>query len=139
MSAPSPLLGPQSEWCVPYLPLSQGQDSLWTGVAPVWTTCTLPGLWCCLDRIWHISHGGSARCSGVGGADSGHFAFGSLLWVGPCGSRMEAGPSGGWTHRSTVLGVCVMKASSVTETGSFWDFGRGMVREMVLASAFVPC
>ena len=36
MSVPSPPLGPQSEWCVPYLPLSQGQDSLWSGVAPVW-------------------------------------------------------------------------------------------------------
>ena len=30
MSVPNPLLGPQSDWCVPYLPLSQGQ-----GVAPV--------------------------------------------------------------------------------------------------------
>ena len=44
MSAPSPPLGPQSDWCVPYLPLSQGQDSLWSGVAPVWATCTLPSL-----------------------------------------------------------------------------------------------
>ena len=52
MFAPSPLLGPQSDWCVPYLPLSQGQDSLWSGVAPVWGACTLPGLWCCLDGIW---------------------------------------------------------------------------------------
>ena len=33
MSVPSPLLGPQSDWCVPYLPLSQRQDSLWSGVA----------------------------------------------------------------------------------------------------------
>ena len=32
MSVPSPPLGPQSDWCVPYLPLSQGQDSLWSGV-----------------------------------------------------------------------------------------------------------
>ena len=47
MSAPSPLLGTQSDWCVSYLPLSQGQDSLWSGVAPVWATCTLSGLWCC--------------------------------------------------------------------------------------------
>ena len=35
MSAPSPPLGPQSDWCVPYLPLSQGQDSLWSSVVPV--------------------------------------------------------------------------------------------------------
>ena len=55
MSAPSPLLGPQSDWCVPYLPLSQGQDSLWSGVAPVWVTCTLPGLWCCFYGIWCLA------------------------------------------------------------------------------------
>ena len=55
MSAPSPLLGPQSDWCVPYLPLSQGQDSLWSGVAPVWATCTLPGLWCCFYGIWCLA------------------------------------------------------------------------------------
>ena len=34
MSVLSLPLGPQSDWCVPYLPLSQGQDSLWSGVAP---------------------------------------------------------------------------------------------------------
>ena len=33
MSAPSPPLGPQSDWCVPSLPLCYGQDSLWGGVA----------------------------------------------------------------------------------------------------------
>ena len=50
MSVPSPLLGPQSDWCVPYLPLSKVQGSLWIGVAPVWAACTLPGLWCCFDE-----------------------------------------------------------------------------------------
>ena len=55
MSAPSPPLGPQPDWCVPYLPLSQGQDSLWSGVASVWSTCTLPGLWRCFNGIWSIS------------------------------------------------------------------------------------
>ena len=29
---PQPTAGPQFDWCVPYLPLSQGQDSLWSGV-----------------------------------------------------------------------------------------------------------
>ena len=91
MSAPSPLLGPQSDWCVPYLPLSQGQDSLWSGVAPVWATCTLPGLRCCLYGIWRISQGGSARCTREGGAGSAQFAVGGPLWEGPCSTRREAG------------------------------------------------
>ena len=124
MSAPSPPLGPQSDWCVPYLPLSQGQDSLWSDVAPVWATYILPGLWCRFDEIWHISPGGSARCTGAGGADSVCFAFGGLLWVGPCstGTRREADPSEGWIHRSKAL----VQASSVRGNGSLWDFGWGM-------------
>ena len=48
MSASSPPLVPQTGV---YLPLSQGQDSLWSGVAPVWAPCTLPGLWCCFNGI----------------------------------------------------------------------------------------
>ena len=56
MSAPSPLLGPQSDWCVPSLPLSQGQDSLWSGVTPVWAACILPGLWCCFHGIWPMAY-----------------------------------------------------------------------------------
>ena len=128
MCVPSPPLGPQSDWCVPYLPLSQGQDSLWSGVAPVWATCTLPGLWCCFYGIWHIRWGRSARCTGARGAVSAHFAFGGLLQQGPCGTRREADPSEGWIHRSTALGVCMVQASSVMGTGSLWDFvwdGRG--------------
>ena len=113
MSAPSPLLGPQSDWCVPYLSLSQGQDSLWSGVDPVWVTCTLPGLWCCFDGIWSISQGGSSRCTGVGGADSARFAFGGPLQEGPCSTSREADLSEGWIHRSTVLGICAVQASSV--------------------------
>ena len=60
MSAPSPPLGLQSDWCVPYLPLSHGQDSLLSGVAPVRANCTVPGLWCCFDGIWCISRDGSS-------------------------------------------------------------------------------
>ena len=89
MSAPSPPLGPQSDWCVPYLPLSQGQDSLWSGVASVWDTCTLPGLWCCFDRIWCTSQGGSARCTGAGGAGSARFASGGPLREGLYGTRRD--------------------------------------------------
>ena len=106
-----------------------GQDSLSSGVAPVWVTCTLPGLWFCFDGIWRISQGGSARLTGVGGADSAHFAFGGPLWEGPCGNGREADPSEGWICRSTTLGVCEVQASSVRRTGSLWDFGWGMGEE----------
>ena len=126
MSAPIPPLWPQSDWCVPYLPLSQRQDSLWSGIAPVWATCTLPGLWCCFNGIWYISWGGSARCTGVGGADLALFAVDGLLGEGPCSTRREAGPSEGWIHRSTALGLCRMQTSLVTRTGSLWNFGWGM-------------
>ena len=123
---PSPPLGPQSDWCVPYLPLSQGQHSLWSGVALIWATCTLAGLWCFFDGIWHISWGGSARCTGVGGAGLAHFAAGGPLREGPCSTGREADPLEGWIHRSTALGVCPVQASSLTGTGSLWDFGWGM-------------
>ena len=109
LSSPLPEAGLTVEWC-----------------GPVWATCTLPGLWCCFDGIWRISRGGSARCTGVGGADSARFAFGGPLWVGPCGTGREADPSEGWSHRSTALGVGAVQASSVTETGSLWGFGWGM-------------
>ena len=39
--------------------------------------------------------------------------------------RGPAAP-GGIFCRSTKLGVCVVEASSVTGTGSLWDFGWGM-------------
>ena len=35
-------------------------------------------------------------------------------------------PSEGWIRRSTALGVCAVQASSVTGTGSLWDFGWGV-------------
>ena len=130
MSAPSPPLGPQSDWCVPYLPFSQGQDSLWSGVTPVRATCTLPGLWCCSDGIWCISQGGSARCTEVGGAGSDHFADGGPLREGPCSTEREADPLEGWIHRSTALGVCTVQASSVNWfPWGFWlGDGRGRWR-----------
>ena len=122
---PQPSTG-ATDWCVPYLPLSQGQVSLWSGVAPVWAICTLPVLGYCFDGIWHISRSGSARCTGAGGAGSARFTFGGLLQEGPCGTGREADPSEGWIHRSTTLGVCMVQASSVRGTGSLWDFGWGM-------------
>ena len=126
MFAPRPPLGPQSDWCVPYLPLSQGQDSLWSGVASVWATCALPVLWYCFNGIWLISQGGSAMCTGLGGAGSARFAFGGPLREGPCGTGREAELSEGWIRRSTALGVCAVHASWVTGTGSLWNFNWGM-------------
>ena len=73
-----------------------------------------------------ISQGGSARCTGVGGADLALFAVDGLLGEGPCSTRREAGPSEGWIHRSTALGLCRMQTSLVTRTGSLWNFGWGM-------------
>ena len=137
MSAPSPLLGLQSAWCVSYLPLSQGQDSLGSGVAPLWATCTLPGLWCCFCGIWRISWGGSSRCTGVGGADSAHFAFGGLPQEGPSGTRREADLSEGWIHRSTALGVCTVQARSVM-VNPFGILAGEWEREMALPNTFVP-
>ena len=116
--------GLQSDWCVSSLPLSQGQDSLWSGVAPVWATCTLPGLWCCCDGIWHIG-GGSTRCTGAGGAGLAQFAIGGPLREGPCSTERgrQAHQRDGSTEST---GICTVQASSVTGTGSLWDFGWGM-------------
>ena len=121
-----PPLGPQSDWCVSYLLLPQGQDSLWSGMAPVLATCTLPGLSCCFYGIWRISWGGSTRWTGAGGADSACFPFSGPLRRGPSGTEREADPLERWIHRSTALGVCAVQPSSVMGTGSLWDFGWGM-------------
>ena len=64
------------------------------------------------------------------------------ILVVPCGRGPEAlggrqaDPWEGWIHRSTALVICAVQVSSVTGTGSLWNFG--WEREMVPASAFVP-
>ena len=125
MSVPSPPLGPQSYWCVPYLPFFQGQDSLWSVV------CPLSGLLahcqaCAAASMGYgqgrISRGGSARCTGVGGAGLARFAMGGPLWEKPCSTGREAGPSEAWIHRRTALGICTVQASLVRGTGSLWNF-----------------
>ena len=73
--------------------------------------------------IWHISWGGSARCTGAGGVGSARLSFGDPLWEGPCGTRRSSDPPEGWIHRSTAFGVCVVQASSLAGTSSLWDFG----------------
>ena len=69
-----------------------------------------------------------ARCTGAGGAGSARFSFGDLLQEGPCGTGRESDPLERWICRNTALGVCSVQASSLTGTGSFWDFGWGMGR-----------
>ena len=132
MSVPSPPLGPQSDWCVPYLPLSQGQDSLWSGAASVWATCTFPGLWCCFDGIWHTSRGGSARCTGAGGAGLAPFAIGGPLWEGSCSTRREAGrPLGGMDPQKHSVG-CLSRASKFRVGNGFplgFQLGDGRERD----------
>ena len=103
---------------------------LLSGVTPVWATCTLPGLWCCLDGIWHISRGGSARCTRAGGAGSALFAAlpsGDPLQEGTCSTRREADTLEGWIYRSTALGVCEVQASLVNSfpLGLWLGDGRG--------------
>ena len=41
----------------------------------------------------HISWGGSARCTGVGGTGLACFAVSGPLWEGPCSTGREVGPS----------------------------------------------
>ena len=73
-----------------------------------------------------ISSGGSATCTGLGGAGLASFALSGLLWEGPCSTGREADLLEGSIHRSTALGGCTVQASSVTGTGSLWNFSWGM-------------
>ena len=63
----------------------------------------------------------------VGGAGSTHLSLGDRLQEGLCGTGRESDllPEG-WIHRSTALDVCGVETSSLTGTGSLWDFGWGM-------------
>ena len=73
------------------------------------------------------------------GAGLAHFSLGDPLQEGPCGSGRESDQLlEFWLCRSTELGVCVERASSLAGTNSLSDLGWGCVREMALASAFVP-
>ena len=55
-----------------------------------------------------------------------HLAFSDPLREGPCSTSREAELSEGWIPRSTVLGVYLVKASSMLGTGSLWDYGWGV-------------
>ena len=135
MSAPSPPLGPQSDWCVPSPPLSYGRDSL--GVAwPIWATCTLPGLWC-----W-----GSGILAGVDGQGAqgregqAQLAFPPEIRFG----RGPAAPGGSQTRRrdgSAEAQLWVFERCKQVpwqEPGPFGILAGGWAREMALASPFVP-
>ena len=83
--APSPLLGPKSDWCVSYLPLSQGQDSLGVVWLPSGLLASFQACGAALmgSGQGRISLGGSAKCIGAGGEGLAHFAFGGSLHEGP--------------------------------------------------------
>ena len=134
MSAPSPLLGHSQTGVCLLFPSPRG--GIHCGVVwPLWATCTLPGLWC-----WGSSVLARVDRQGAQGREGQAqlFSFGGPLREGPCGTGRELDPLEGWICRSTVLGVCVVQASSLAGTGSLWHFGWGWAREMTLASAFFP-
>ena len=128
MSAPSPPLGPQSDWCVPYLPPLPGAGLTveWCGPSGLLAHCQACGAASMGSGQGRISSGGSATCTGLGGAGLASFALSGLLWEGPCSTGREADLLEGSIHRSTALGGCTVQASSVTGTGSLWNFGWGM-------------
>ena len=116
--------------------LGAGFTVEWGGVARLGylhtATLVVLGIWC-------ISWGGSARCTGEGGAGSARYSFRDPLREGPCGTGRESPPpQEGWICRSTVLGVCMLQASSLTGTGSLWDFGWGMGEGDGAGERFVP-
>ena len=86
----------------------------------------------------HISQGGSARCTEVGGAGLASFVLGGPLREEPCSTGREAGPLEGWIHRSTALGICTVPASSATGMVPIGILAGGWEREMACASAFFP-
>ena len=119
--------------------LSQGQVSLWSGVAPVWATCILPGLWCWFDGVWRISWGGLVRCTGSGGGGSARFSFSDPLWEGPAapgGSQTCHRRDGSAEAQCWVFARCKQVLCQVLVP--FGILAGGWAREMVLASAFVP-
>ena len=109
LSSPLPGAGLAVEWCGPCLGYFHTSRLV---VLLQWDLAYLPG-W-----IHKVQKGQRGRLSSL------------CHWQspagGPCITGREVGPSEGWIHRSTVLGVCAMQALSVTGTGSLWDFGLGM-------------
>ena len=130
---PQPMLGPQSDWCVP-----SPRGGIHCGVAwPVWATCTLPGLWC-----WGSGILAGVDLQGAGGQEGqAQLAFPSEIHFG----RGPAAPGGSQTHQRdgsaeaqhSVFARC--KPVSWQELVPFGILAGGWVREKALASAFVPC
>ena len=135
MSAPSPTLGPQSDWCVPSLSVSEGWDSLWYGVSRLSYLHTARLV---VRGFWRIRWGGSARCTGAGEAGSVRFSFRDPLWEGPCVTRRESYPPEGWIRRSTAWVFEPCKQVRWQELVPFVILAGGWAREMAVASAFVP-
>ena len=109
-------------------------------MAPIWAACTLPGLWCCFDGIWPRAYypGGSARCTGVGGAGLACFAVGGPLWEGPRSTGREAGHWRAGSTEAQCWAFARYKQVRWRELVPFEISAGEWEREMVLASAFVP-
>ena len=122
ISAPSPQLGHSQTGVCLLFPSPRG--GIHCGVAwPFWATCTLPSLWCWRSGVlagvdWQGARGWEGTLSSLFLRRS---ASGGAL-------RHQEGvrPAEGWIPRDTALGVCGVKASSLTGTGSLWDFNWGM-------------
>ena len=77
-----------------------------------------------------------ARCTGSGGVGSAHFSFGDPLGEGPCGSGWTRWRDGSAEAQLWVFARC--KQVPWQELVPFGILAGGWVREMALASAFVP-
>ena len=88
--------------------------------------------------VWRISWGGSARCTGAGGAGSACFSFGDPFQVGPCGTggSQTRQRDGSAEAQCWVFALC--KQVPWQELVPFGILAGEWAREM-LASAFVPC
>ena len=134
-SAPSPPLGPQSDWCVPSLLLSWGRDSLWGGMAHLSYLHTAKVV---VLGIWCISWGGSASAQGREG--QAQLAFPSEVRFG----RGPAAPGGSQTRQRDGSAEAQRWVFAWCQQVPWWEpvpcgiLAGGWAGEMVLASAFVP-
>ena len=135
MSAPSPPLGPQTGLCL-FFPSPRGR--IHCGVAwPIWATCTLPDLWCWGSGILT----GVDRQGALGREGQAKLAFPSVI----CFRRGLVALGGSqfcWRDGSTEAQHWVFvgcKQVPWQEPVPFGILAGGWVREMALASAFVPC
>ena len=112
ISAPSLPLEPQSDWCVPYLPLSQGRTHCGVG----WPLSGLFAHCQACSAALMESDQGRIRVDLQGAQGQEGQALIAVPWGVPC-RRGPVAPGGKQTHwrdRSTVFGICEVQTSLVT-------------------------